>query len=466
LYSALDIALVIGYLAVLVAIGFRQLFARRQDVDEYLVMGRRLSLPGFVASLVSSWYGGILGVGEYSYKHGLSNWVVFGLPYYIGAILFALFIAKKARRTKLYTIPDQLEKAYDRKTSLAGALLVFITTVPAAYVLQVGFLAKTVFGVPLVWGIIGGAFFSVFYIFTGGLRSDVITDRLQFGLMFLGFGIMVSYLFVDYGGLDFIASNVPPENLTLTGGKPLSYILVWYFIALGTLVDPSFYQRCFAAKSESTARKGIFISIGFWMLFDFMTTSTGLYAKAIVPNLTDPATSYQVLAAQVLPDLFKGIFLLGLFATVMSTVDTFTFISGQTLGKDFVHKLIGGNITTLTRIGLIISGSIAILIAIFKRSIVEIWYDFGSISTAALLIPLSASFGDKWRMRKNYAFVSIVASGSMVVIWMIGGYIANSKPLFGVDTIYPGLGCSLIIFLADRLLRKQNHRRSLNIKKE
>ena len=47
---------------------------------EYLVMGRTLALPAFVATLVSTWYGGVLGVGEYSYRYGISNWLVFGLP--------------------------------------------------------------------------------------------------------------------------------------------------------------------------------------------------------------------------------------------------------------------------------------------------------------------------------------------------------------------------------------------------
>ncbi len=452
--GTLDITLLGLYLVFLLVIGFRQLAGGKKDVDEYLIMGRRLALPGFVASLVSSWYGGILGVGEYSYKHGLSNWVVFGLPYYIGAFLFAMFLAKKARRTKLLTIPDQLEKAYDRKTSLAGALLVFITTLPAAYVLQLGFLTETVLGVPLVYGVIGGTLFSVFYIFAGGLRGDVITDRAQFILMFSGFAIMLVYLFVNFGGLSFISENVPASHLTLTGGRPKAYILVWYFIALGTLVDPAFYQRCFAAKSEAVARRGIFIAIAFWAFFDFMTTSTGLYARALIPDLVDPAKSYPMLASQVLPDVLRAIFMLGLFATVMSTIDSFTLIAGQTLGRDFLHKIWGGDATKLTRWGLVVAGGIAILIAIYKRSVVDIWYDLGSISTASLLIPLVTSFSQRWRMRPNFAFMAVVAGGMAVIVWMALGYLTGQERFLGIDTIYPGLVCSVIVFVIDRMGRK------------
>jgi len=452
LIGALDYTLIGIYLVFLLAVGFRQFLKGEKTVDEYLVMGRRLALPGFVASLVSTWYGGILGVGEYTFKYGLSNWVVFGLPYYLGAFLFAVFLAKKARSANLYTIPDQLDRVYGRSTSLAGALLVFVTTIPAAYILQIGFLAESIAGIPLAYGVIGGAFFSIFYVLTGGLRNDVITDRAQFVLMFTGFIIMFIFLVTHYGGLSFISAHVPHNHLTLTGGRPFTYILVWYFIALGTLVDPAFYQRCFAAKSESTARKGIFIAIAFWAFFDFLTTSTGLYARAIIPELSQPATSYPSLAIMVLPGFFRAVFILGLFATVMSTIDSFTLVAGQTIGKDFIHRIWGKDPTRMTQLGIILAGLLAIVIALFKKSIVAIWYDLGSISTASLLVPLASSFSAKWKMSREAAFFGIILSGLVVVIWMGLGSLFDQDRYIGIDPIYPGLACSLLFFLFDRYL--------------
>ena len=67
---------------------------------DYLVAGRRLTLPGFVASLVTTWYGGILGVGEYGWSYGISSWLVFGVPYYLWAGVFALVLARRARRPR------------------------------------------------------------------------------------------------------------------------------------------------------------------------------------------------------------------------------------------------------------------------------------------------------------------------------------------------------------------------------
>ena len=452
--NALDLTFIILYLIFLIGVGLWQLRKGERSVDEYLVMGRRLALPGFVASLVSTWYGGILGVGEYSYKYGLSNWVVFGLPYYLGAAAFALFLAKKARRSQLYTIPDQLDKVYGRGASLAGALLVFITTIPAAYILQIGFLAESVLGIPLAYGVIGGAFFSVIYVMTGGLRSDVITDRAQFILMFSGFAVMLVYLVSNYGGLGFLNANLPENHFSFSGGRPFTYILVWYFIALGTLVDPAFFQRCFAAKSEKVAQRGIFIAIGFWALFDFMTTSTGLYARALLPNLTDPATAYPMLAVKVLPGFLRSLFILGLFATVMSTVDSFTLVAGQTIGKDFIHRIWNKDATKMTQLGIVLAGLFAVLVALFKRSIVDIWYDLGSISTAALLIPLASSFSERWRMRPHFALLSIIVGGLTVIAWMFFGYLVGESRFYGLDAIYPGLAISVGIFLFSKFHNK------------
>ncbi|RME01857.1 MAG: hypothetical protein D6814_00695, partial [Calditrichaeota bacterium] len=106
-YSFVDAFIILLYLVGVLFLGIWRGRAGTEGAEDYLVAGRRITLPAFVASLVSTWYGGILGVGEFSYLYGISNWLVFGVPYYLYAIIFALFLAARARRTRQYTIPDQ-----------------------------------------------------------------------------------------------------------------------------------------------------------------------------------------------------------------------------------------------------------------------------------------------------------------------------------------------------------------------
>src|SRR5436190_5090824 len=135
--SPIDWALLVLYFAVLGVVWLRARRASTRAVD-YLVAGRAVTLPAFVATLVASWYGGILGVGEYSYRYGISNWLVFGVPYYLGALLFALFFARRARRAALFTVPELLQEHYGRGPALVGALAVFALAAPSAYVLVLG----------------------------------------------------------------------------------------------------------------------------------------------------------------------------------------------------------------------------------------------------------------------------------------------------------------------------------------
>ncbi|MEW5796778.1 MAG: sodium:solute symporter family protein [Candidatus Zixiibacteriota bacterium] len=445
-----DYTLIILYLVAQMGVGFYRRLRTDSPTAEVILGGRMLTLPAFVASLVSTWYGGILGVSEYSYRYGVSNWLVFGVPYYLAAFLFALFLAKKARQSQALTIPDRLAAAYGDRTAAVGALVIFVMTVPAAYVLMLGTIGEQLFGWPFWAGVVLGTILSGVYLYMGGFRSVVRTDILQFVFMFLGFAVLVTVLVSKYGGWSYIVHHVPDTHLTWHGGRSGWYVAVWYVIALATLIEPAFFQRCYAAKSESVARNGIFISIGCWAVFDFMTTSCGLYAMALFPKLADPVAAYPILAAQELPSGLFGIFLLAVLATVMSTVDSYAFIAASTFGNDIMRRfgLIGEErIVRFTHIGLLVTMLLAIGLALMFRSVIDIWYAFGSIGTPALLIPVFTSFVGRRRLPPQWALVSILASGGLSLVWALSKFAGSSGDYWlGWQPVFPGLVLSLVIF--------------------
>jgi SSS family solute:Na+ symporter len=446
-----DYIIILAYLAGLVVLGIMRRSGREESAGNFILGGRILTLPAFVATLVSSWYGGILGVGEFSYQYGISNWLVFGLPYYLAAFLFAIFLARKARQAEVLTIPDRLDSVYGKPTAVAGSVILFLMTLPGAYILMLAVLAETLFGWPLWLGAILGTIFSLFYVHLGGFRSVVRTDILQFGLMFLGFAVLLIFVIIDYGGVGFIADSVPDTHLTWHGGNSALYIAIWYVIALATLIEPAFYQRCYAAKSAAVARKGILISILFWVIFDFMTTSCGLYARAILPNLENPIGSYPSLAEAVLPAGLLGLFALALLATVMSTVDSYSFLAASTFGRDIVWRIFkvpDRKTTFYTRIGLVLSAVIALVAALYFKSVVDIWHHFGSVGTPALLIPLFFAFVGKRRMPPKIALVSVVLSGGVSLVWLLSAYFRTDGSYWlGIEPIFPGLVVSICFFI-------------------
>ena len=460
--SPLDWGLVALYFAFLAAVWLRGLGKWPTTLD-YLVAGRRVTLPAFVATLVTTWYGGILGIGEYTWRYGVSNWLVFGVPYYVGALLFALLFARRARRASLYTIPDLLERSHGRGPALFGAFAVFVSSAPAAYVLVLGTLFAAMTGFALAPCVVAAAVLSMFYIDKGGLRTVVFTDQVQFVLMYAGFAMMLAFLVVRHGALPFAPGTLPATHFMWNGGNPPQAIFVWYFIALSTLVDPGFWQRAYAAGDPEVARSGVLWSIVCWALFDFMTTACGLYARALLPHLRDPVFAFPELARVTLPPFALGVFYLGMIATVMSTIDSYGFIAAATIGRDFVWRLRGeatdARVPFYSRLGLGVSTLFAAVLALMNRSVIDLWHDIGSVVTPALLVPVTAALlgwrspGARWTLASMAAPFALALA--LVLVKDFGR--AHVYPL-SIEPIYPGLLSSLLVFAAGCAVRKKGDR--------
>ncbi len=452
--SPLDWTLVVGYLATLVVLGINSKRTSASAAD-FIVTGRSLTLPGFVAALVSTWYGGILGVGEYSYTYGLSNWFVFGVPYYVFAGIFAVFLARRVHGTQVMTIPQQLGHIYGPKASRLGSVLVFCISSPAPYALMQGVLLQAVTGWPLALCVLLGAGLSLLLLSTGGFSSLIRLDMLQFVLMFVGFAVLLAFLIPAHGLLSFFTDNLPPVMLHPSGGHPVQYLLVWFFIAMWTLVSPQFHQFTLSAATPRIAQKGILWSIGFWCMFDAMTTTAGLYARVLLPGLEQPAMAFPALAQQALPSAAKGIFFLGMLATIMSTTDGLTFISAATVGKDILLPMKkqkdDGSLTAMTRIGLLVTTVIAVAGALLLPSVVSLWYVIGTLFIPGLLLPLLTSYTRRWAISPTATVLAMsagvgasAASFLMGTLWPATGAVVYP---FGIEPMYAGLAASVLVYL-------------------
>jgi len=293
----------------------------------------------FIATNVSTWYGGILGIGEFTYRYGLLSWFTQGLPYYIFAILFAVLFAKKIRSASLYTIPEKIEQTYGKHVALISSVLIFILVSPAPYLLMVAGIIQLIFHIDLLTALIAAAILSSLYLIKSGYKSDLYTDLFQFFIMFVGFMLIVIISFQEVGDFQYLVSALPKEHLSITGNVSPLYIIVWFLIAMWTFADPGFHQRCYAAKDGQTAKYGIILSVLLWVLFDFLTTTTGLFSRAALPSIENPVFAFPIYAEKILGSGAKGIFYAALFATILSTSNSFLFLSGSTLSRDIFKSL-------------------------------------------------------------------------------------------------------------------------------
>ncbi|MCX8104546.1 MAG: sodium:solute symporter family protein [Ignavibacterium album] len=455
-FSFEDITVILIFFALLLLIGFAS-SKKSKDATDYLLAGRNLNLFLFVLVTVSTWYGGILGVGEFTYRYGLLSWFTQGLPYYFFAILFAIFFAEKIRESSLFTIPDKLFEVYGKNVSVLSAVIVFILVSPAPYLLMTATLMKEIFQVDYLLALVISFILSGSYLIKGGFRSNVYVDAFQFFVMFIGFIVAVIICFSTLGSIEFLIKNLPSTHLKITGDASPTFIIVWFLIALWTFADPGFHQRAYAAKNSKVATWGIIISVFLWILFDFLTTSTGLFARALFPNLEQPVLAFPFLAEKILSPGWKGIFYAGMFATIISTLNSFLFLSGTTIGRDFFYRLnpqvTDDKLKLFTSFGIIISGIISVIISYLIPSVVQIWYTIGSLFIPAIIPAVVSSYYTKFRIEKSLMMIEMLIALIAGTIWY---FIRNNfygMILFEIEPMLIGLSFALIVHSIG-LLRK------------
>ena len=420
--STLDLSIIILFFSAVLFIGFLPRLMNKDSVDDFVLSGRKVGMLLFVLTNVSTWYGGILGVGEFTYSFGIVSWITQGLPYYIFAIIFAFFLAPKIRNTSLITIPDKIESVYGKKTAAIASVFIFILVTPAPYLLMMGNIFALLFDINLTTALLISIIVSVIYLLKGGYKSDLYTDAFQFVVMFAGFIALFVVAYFNYGDLNFLSLNLPKEHLDPTGGFSKLYLLVWFLIALWTFTDPGFHQRCYAAKNAKVAKWGIIISVAFWALFDFLTTTGGLYARAIIPNLDNPVQAYPILADQILGSGLKGLFFAALFATVLSTLNSFMFLSGITFGQDLFPKFSNMKkikTNNLIRIGILIASLISFLLCLFFQSVIELWYVIGSLIIPGLILNVISSYFEKFKVSNKTASLELILGFFAALAWYL-----------------------------------------------
>ena len=450
-FHILDWVILGAYFACLIYIGFFKVRKQTQSQDEFILSGRRLSLGGFIATLVTTWYGAILGVGENTFRQGIQTWFIFALPYYGFALLYAFLIAPRIRKKKFLSIPDHFRSHFGEDAGIVSALLITLLASPAPYILSMGILLQFLFGINLGFALLLSTIFSVAYVWNGGFQAVVKTDIFQFILMFLGFFLIVGFAWGEMGSPISLMNSLPSSYLNPLGNHSVQYFFVWFFIAAWTFVDPGFYQRCAAAKSPDTAKNGLLISIAFWVVFDCLTLLSGLYAIKLIQ--TDNALLvYPLLGAKLsLPMGIFGLFITGIFATIMSTIDSFSLISAITLGRDILWRIQRPkpqtNSIPMIKKGLVIVSFIALFLALSVPSVVRLFYSLGSVLIPGLILPfLYTLFGQAKILPESAGKIWILLPVLLSMGWFFFSYMINES-LLGIEPFYPGFLLSILLGL-------------------
>ena len=183
-------------------------------------------------------------------------------------------------------------------------------------------------------------------------------------------------------------------------------------------------------------KKGFIISIVFWIIFDFLTISIGIYASAIIKPISMTGSPYLILSDTILPPFYRNIFYLALLSVVMSTIDSFTFVSAETIKNNFLNPKM--HYKHAMQIGIAITGLLSYIIVNNFNYAIEIWYLSGTIAASSLIIPFINSVFFKNKSKKP--ILLIISPVIVSLLWYI------LKNPYGIDALYPGVISSGLVF--------------------
>jgi len=434
------IAPFVGYLAVLLVIGFLS-SKRISDRRDYFIGGKKL--PGWALALserstdMSAWL--IISVPGLAYTLGLEAiWVPVGC--YIGSIIQWVFYSKKFREEQekydAVTAVDYLAKKHNsRFVRMLGAItcLIFYTIYTASQFAGSGKIMRQTFGLPIVSGMVISAIVILTYAVAGGFISVVWTDVAQALLMLVTLCVtpVIGIYALRNSGISLIGTLQANNMLNPFGNAKgigiallLGTHLSWIFGYLGG--EPHFFIRHMAVRSEKERKQamriaiiwGLFTTIGAWALGAVAFALFGVNAVADAEDIMP----YAVMA--LTPSILAGILLSGAIAGMMSTVDSQLLVASSAVSEDIYCEFVAkGNVNEkralrISRATTVLVGVFALIFALTGENVVYNLVSYGWSGLAGAFAP-SITLSLFWkRFSRAGVYASFIVGIVTTVLWI------------------------------------------------
>ena len=429
--SPIDLAVVGVYLLMMLSVGY-YIFRKAPSFEEFLLAGRTMTTPILICTLASTYYGldVLFGTSELAYNDGVVAFFGYS-ELSLGIYLFAAYaLSTRLRAARFTSLPEILQRHYGLGSGVMGAISSILYSIPALSLFAIGRLAEVMFGIdaPIGAMLLGGI--ALVYTLWGGLWAVAITDTIQFVLMCITLSIAIPILLVELGGFDAVALIAPEGYFAPFGGIPIWLMIAYAATGISILVDPGYYQRIFAARSPEQARNAMLISIAIWMAYDWLVTAGGMLARAGVASGVIPADIHSndallMAVTMALPVGLTGLFLAGVLATAMSTVDSYTLVSGSNFAYDLYRPLRKPDATDeqlvrWTKYGIVFSWVLGFGLAFLFERLMSLWVFMATMLTSTVLVPIFVAIYWKGKKTSAAGLTSCVLGLASVAAYYVG----------------------------------------------
>ncbi|MCE5250641.1 sodium/solute symporter [bacterium] len=445
--NVIDISVILVYFAALMAIGFLKGRGKRVNSGEYFIS--KGTLPWWVIAMAFVATGmnteQLIGQNGMGYTIGLTmvNWYI--IVFFVYSMLVLVFLPVYLRNG-IVTMPEFLGKRFDERSRNVFTVLLLVSYVllNLAVVFYGGAkLLEVVMGLNIWWGVfILGAVAGIYTMY-GGMASASYTAVLQFALIFISgfFVFFIGYAKLPHGWSDVVAHA--PGGFHLI--QPMNYpVIPWHAIPLTILglhlyyscINQALVQKSFGAKTEWDARMAIVVAGMFVFLRPFVEIFPGMICRALAVfdprfDLGDQPVDnvFPLLIRELIPQGLRGLILVGILSSVMSTISAFLNSISTLFTLDVYKKWIepGADEKKLVRVGIIATLFLMIFSVVYSPFIGIIGggiFHYFQMIASYLAVPIATVFlvGILWkRATPDSAFVVLIAGIpiGLCINWLI-----------------------------------------------
>ena len=353
--KSLDLSISIFYILAILAIGLwtgirHRRRSKANEAGEYFLAGKSLKWPAIGLALFATNISTVhlVSLAQSGFDSGLLNgnfeWMAaFTL------VLLALFFVPFYIKSGVSTLPDFLERRYDRHSrdwlafvSVVSAIIIHI----AFSMLAGGIVLKTLFGINMYVSVIIICIITAIYTIVGGLKAVVVTESIQTVVLLTGAFIISYAAFHKMGGwqpmVGVLKDNNQLDKLSMLRPHGDASGMAWYTIFLGYPIlgiwywcaDQTIVQRVLGAKDENHARVGPLFCAFIKILPVFIFVLPGLFAYTLAKSghldisslgldakgNVDSKGIYTLMITQLLPSGLVGVLVAALLSGLMSQV--------------------------------------------------------------------------------------------------------------------------------------------------
>jgi SSS family solute:Na+ symporter len=207
-------------------------------------------------------------------------------------------------------------------------------------------------------------------------------------------------------------------------------MMAYMATGISILVDPAFYQRIFAAKNFRQVRNAMLIALVVWGAYDWLVTAAGMLARSGVelgalPADLHPNDALLTAVVMALPIGLVGLFLAGVLATAMSTIDSYCLVAGANFSYDLYRPLMKPGATDqqlvrATKIGIGFSWVLGYALAFMFDRLMALWVFNASLMTSTVLVPVFMCLFWKGRRTAAAGVCSFLFGMTSVIVYYFG----------------------------------------------